>query len=70
MRKNRLFSIFVIVLLIVVACREEEPLPTAVPTVTLPTPIPTATPIATESGTETAVADIDSEMRRWGVLQG
>ncbi|MFZ1398404.1 MAG: Ig-like domain-containing protein, partial [Candidatus Promineifilaceae bacterium] len=57
MRKNRLFSIFVILLLIVVACREEEPLPTAVPTVTLPTPIPTSTPIATESGTETAVTD-------------
>ncbi|WP_420645216.1 Ig-like domain-containing protein [Candidatus Leptofilum sp.] len=56
MRKNRLISIFVIVLLILVACREEEPLPTAVPTVTLPTPIPTATPIATDSGTETAVA--------------
>ncbi|MCB8937108.1 MAG: Ig-like domain-containing protein [Ardenticatenaceae bacterium] len=57
MRKNRLFSIFVILLLIVVACREEEPLPTAVPTVTLPTPIPTSTPIATESGTETAVVN-------------
>ncbi|MCB8949807.1 MAG: Ig-like domain-containing protein [Ardenticatenaceae bacterium] len=56
MRKNRLISIFVIMLLIVVACREEEPLPTAVPTVTMPTPIPTETPIATESGTETAVA--------------
>ncbi|WP_420631052.1 Ig-like domain-containing protein [Candidatus Leptofilum sp.] len=56
MRKNRLLSIFVIVLLIVVACREEEPLPTAVPTVTIPTPIPTSTPIATDSGTETAVA--------------
>lgn len=56
MRKNRLLAIFVIVLAILVACREEQPLPTAVPTVTLPTAIPTNTPIATESGTETAVA--------------
>ena len=56
MRKNRLFSVFVILLAILVACREEEPLPTAVPTVTLPTAIPTQTPVATESGTETAVA--------------
>ncbi|MCP4415808.1 MAG: Ig-like domain-containing protein, partial [Chloroflexi bacterium] len=56
MRNNRLFSVFLILLIILVACREEEPLPTAVPTVTLPTAIPTNTPIATDSGTETAVA--------------
>ncbi len=56
MRKNRLISIFVILLLIVVACREEEPLPTAVPPIALPTATATQTPIATDSGTEAAVA--------------
>ncbi|VAW39035.1 hypothetical protein MNBD_CHLOROFLEXI01-1059, partial [hydrothermal vent metagenome] len=56
MRINRLFSVFVLLLVILVACREDQPLPTAVPTVTLPTAVPTNTPIATDSGTETAVA--------------
>ena len=70
MRKNRLFSFFVIVLAILVACREEEPLPTAVPTIVVPTLAPTGTPIATESGIETAVAtpapiQIDPEDIDW-----
>ena len=56
MRKNRLLSLFILVLIIVVACREEEPLPTAVPPLALPTATPTATPFTTDSGTETAVA--------------
>lgn len=56
MRNNRLLFLFVLLLAIVVACREEEPLPTAVPPIALPTATPTATPFTTDLGTETAVA--------------
>ena len=70
MRKNRLLAAFLLIFVILVACREEEPLPTAVPTIIVPTPIPTETPIATESGIETAVAtpapiQIDPEAIDW-----
>ncbi len=56
MRKNRLLFLFILLLAIVAACREEEPLPTAVPAITLPTATPTATPFTTDLGTETAVS--------------
>ena len=55
MRTNRLLSIFIVILVILVACQKEEPLPTPVPTIAVPTPVPTETPIATDLGTETAV---------------
>ncbi|MCA9954837.1 MAG: Ig-like domain-containing protein, partial [Anaerolineales bacterium] len=70
MRKNRLLTLFILLLAIVVACREEEPLPTAVPPIALPTATPTATPFTTDLGTETAVAtpvpvQIDPEDIDW-----